>query len=59
MKLQFEWLNVCQKEKISSDTKKKSDLTNILFLNAWRGTKNPVKYCYLTGTKQKTNTMNE
>ena len=23
------------------------------------GTKNPVKYCYSTGTKQKTNTMNK
>ncbi len=22
-------------------------------------TKNPIKYCYLTGTKQKTNTMNK
>lgn len=29
------------------------------FLCFEAGTKNPVKYCYLTGTKQKTNTMNK
>jgi hypothetical protein len=59
MKLQSELPNVCQKEKISPQAKKIYHLTNILWLAGKHTTKNPVKYCYLTGTKQKTNTMNK
>jgi hypothetical protein len=59
MKLQLDLPNVCQKEKISLRAKKFSHLTNNLLQNEGSHAKNPVKYCYLTGTKQKTNTMNE
>jgi len=59
MKLQFDLPNVCQKEKISPAGKKIYYLTNILLSDDGKHTKNPVKYCYLTGTKQKTNTMNK
>jgi hypothetical protein len=59
MKLQFDLPNVCQKEKISPVGKNISFLTNFLLPRGGKRTKNPVKYCYLTGTKQKTNTMNK
>lgn len=58
MKLQFELPNVCQNEKISQIVKYFLSFANFLLSQAAYNAQNPAKYCYLTGTKQKTNTMN-